>query len=101
MLDNPIVRLLAHIHHNVDRLCEELEPDRPDLAQSVRAQADWIPRPRELLDVLAPPVPSPVHELGGLLYEALDAGVIDARKFDVLMVQRARAAEVLRARGER
>jgi hypothetical protein len=101
MLDNPIVRLLAHIHHNVDQLCEDLERDRPDLAASVRSQAEWIPRPAELLDIPTPPATSNVHRLGGLLYEALDVGLIDARQFDVLMVQRTRAEHALRARGRR
>jgi hypothetical protein len=101
MLDNPIVRLLAAIHDNVDRLCENLERDRPDLAASVRQNASWIPRPTELLHVASPSARSSAHHLGGLLYDALAEGLIDARRFDVLMVQRTRAERVLRTRGQR
>ena len=101
MLDNAFVRLLADIHDNVDRLCEDLQRDRPDLAASVREQADWIPRPAELPQVATSPATSTVHNLGGLLYDALAEGIIDGRRFDVLMVQRTRAERVLRARGQR
>jgi hypothetical protein len=101
MLDNPIVRLLVDIHQNVDRLCEDLQTDRPDLAASVRQHAAWIPRPADLLRGDSPPATSSVHRLGGLLYEALDEGLIDARQFDVLMVERTRAERVLRTRGQR
>jgi hypothetical protein len=95
MLDNSLVRLLVEIHRNVDRVCEDLQTDRPDLAASVRQHAAWIPRPEDLLRGDSSPSRRSVRRLTALLYDALDEGVIDARQFDVLMVERARAARVL------
>jgi hypothetical protein len=95
MLEQPFIQLLTHIHHSIDRVCEDLERDRPDLAESLRVHASWIPRPEEVVGRVSTPAGREVRELRPLLYEALDAGVVDARQFDVLMVDRARAQHVL------
>jgi hypothetical protein len=97
MLEQSFIKLLTDIHHSLDRVCEDLDRDRPDLALALRAHASWIPRPDEIAVGLPPPT-SGVRELRPLLYEALDAGVVDARQFDVLMVERARAEHVLEER---
>ena len=92
------VQLLTEIHRSLDRLVEDLSPDKPELAAALRRKSAWIPRP----DALVPQAPTSgaraCASLGPLLYEALDAGVVDARQFDALMVQRARAAATLRGR---
>lgn len=69
--------LLHQIHHSIDRVAQDLERDRPDLARALRRESTRIPRP-------------------SLLYQALDAGALDARRFDVLMLQRVRADRALR-----
>lgn len=95
MRNDPLVRLLTEIHHNVDRVCEDLQRDRPDLAEALRQHAAWIPRPDALERGVLPSTKASVRRLGPLLYDALDEGVVDARQFDALMVERARAARIL------
>ena len=95
MRKDPLVDLLTEIHRNVDRVCEDLEPDRPDLAEALRQHAAWIPRPEELLAGKLPATDGSVRRLGPLLYDALDEGIVDAQHFDALMLERARAARVL------
>jgi hypothetical protein len=101
MLNDRLAALFAEIHHNVDRLCDDLQFDRPDLAAAVRRRASCIPRPEEL--VPKPPVRSQtsVDRLGPLLYDALDEGVIDARQFDALMIDRTRARRLIAERAQR
>lgn len=100
MRNDPIAQLLTAIHQNVDALCRDLQHDRPDLAAAVRQRAAAIPRPYE------PSPPSTiaprrsVARLGPLLYDALDEGVIDAREFDRLMLDRQRATRALAERAE-
>jgi hypothetical protein len=98
MLNQAFVQLLTDIHHSLDRVCEDLERDRPDLAQAMRSHSAWIPRPDDVASLPPPPSTSSVRELRPLLYEALDAGFVDARQFDVLMLERARAEHVLEER---
>jgi hypothetical protein len=92
-----ISALLTDIHHSIDRLAEDLSRDRPDLAAALRKEAALIPKPD-----LPPPPPSlpppTVTQLRPLLYRALDEGLLPHRRFDALMIRRARAADVLRAR---
>jgi hypothetical protein len=95
MLKQAFVQLLTDLHHSLDRVCEDLEHDRPDLASALRSHATWIPRPEEIVSLPAHPSTSSVRELRPLLYEALDAGFVDARQFDVLMLERARAEHIL------
>lgn len=74
--------------------------DRPDLANALRLQTMNIPRPRVTVGERASP-PSPemaCAELPPLLYGALDAGLVDAREFDRMMVLKTRAARTLRSR---
>ena len=98
MLKQSFFKLLTDIHHSLDRVCEDLERDRPDLAQALRTHSSWIPRPDDIVSL--PPLSSTdsVHELRPLLYEALDAGLVDARQFDALMLERARAEHILEER---
>jgi hypothetical protein len=42
-----------------------------------------------------------VRRLGPLLYDALDEGLVDARHFDALMLERARAERVISRREPR
>ena len=98
MLEQSFIKLLTDIHHSLDRVCEDLERDRPDLASSLRAHASWIPRPDELVRGVPPTATASVRELRPLLYEALDVGVVDARQFDVLMIERTRAEHILEER---
>lgn len=85
------VDLLIDLHRSLDRVAEDLQPDRPDLAAALRRQSAWIPRP----DIATAPQPRSVAgacaALPPLLYEALDEGVIDARTFDKIMIRRLRA----------
>jgi len=101
MRNDPLHQLLVQIHRNVDRVCEDLQTDRPDLAASVRQHASWIPRPDELFPDDPPPPQASLGQLHPLLYDALAEGVIDDRQFDVLMVDRLRAARVLEQRSRR
>ncbi|HEY1584406.1 MAG TPA: hypothetical protein VGH63_01890 [Polyangia bacterium] len=98
MRNDPLVKLLIEIHQNVDLLCEDLEQDRPDLADAIRTHAAWIPRPEELLHGALPSTKATVQRLGPLLYDALDEGLVDAHHFDALMIERAAAERVLDGR---
>jgi hypothetical protein len=101
MRHDPLLDLLTEIHRNVDRVCEDLEPDRPDLAEAIRDHAAWIPRPEDLLRGTLPSTKTSVVRLGPLLYDALDEGVVDSRQFDALMLERTRAERVLLRREPR
>jgi hypothetical protein len=94
MTKDALLELVAEIHRNVDRVCLDLEGDRPELANALRAQARAIPRPEELVRVV-PASNKSVGCLGPLLYDALDEGIVDARQFDALMLARARAERIL------
>jgi hypothetical protein len=101
MRNDPLIELLTEIHRNVDRVCEDLQRDRPDLAESLRQHAAWIPRPEELSRGVLPPTETSIRHLGPLLYDALDEGLVDARRFDALMLTRTRAERVLLRRERR
>ncbi len=98
MADANFIQLLTDLHRSLDRLVEDLTPDQPELAAALRKEAAWIPRPEEVIARAPPSSASACASLRPLLYEALDAGVVDARRFDALMVRRARAATKLRVR---
>jgi hypothetical protein len=91
-----IGQLLDDIHRSIDRLAENLTPDRPDLAAALRKEAALIPRPD--LAPVHPRPPASATQLGPLLYRALDEGLLPHHRFDALMIRRARAAGVLRQR---
>lgn len=101
MRTDPLIDLFVEIHRNVDRLCDDLQPDRPDLADAIRDHAAWIPRPEDLLRGVLPSTRTSIRRLGPLLYDALDEGILDARQFDALMLERARAERVVLERGRR
>jgi hypothetical protein len=101
MCNDPLIELLTEIHRNVDRVCDDLQGDRPDLADALRDHAAWIPRPEDLLRGTLPSPKRSVRRLGPLLYDALDEGVVDARHFDALMLERARAERILDERERR
>jgi hypothetical protein len=101
MAHDALDRLLADIHHSLDRLAEDLSRDRPDLALALRKEATLIPQPERAPQpraALAPKAPANCAQLRPLLYRALDEGVLPSRRFDALMVRRARAAGILRMR---
>jgi hypothetical protein len=95
MHNDPLVDLLTEIHRNVDRVCEDLQRDRPDLAEALRDHAAWIPRPEDLARGCLPSTRTSVRRLRPLLYDALDEGVVGPQQFDALMIERARAQRVL------
>jgi hypothetical protein len=101
MTKDPLVDLLLEIHRNVDLLCEDLQTDRPDLAAAIRDHAAWIPRPDDLLRGALPSTKRSARRLGPLLYDALDEGLVDAHRFDALMLERARAEKVIDGREPR
>jgi hypothetical protein len=101
MKNDPLLNLLLEIHQNVELLCEDLQSDRPDLATAIRDHAAWIPRPDELMRGVQPSTKATVERLGPLLYDALDEGLVDARQFDALMLERARAERVIDRREPR
>jgi hypothetical protein len=101
MKNDPLLHLLLEIHRNVDLLCEDLQTDRPDLAEAIREHAAWIPKPDDLLRGASPSTRATVRRLGPLLYDALDEGLVDAQQFDALMLERARAERVLDRREPR
>ncbi len=101
MRNDPLLDLLLEIHRSVDLLCEDLQSDRPDLADSIREHAAWIPKPDDLLRGALPSTKATVRRLGPLLYDALDEGLVDAHHFDALMIERARAERVIAAREKR
>jgi hypothetical protein len=98
MHNQAFVKLLVDIHHSLDRVCDDLERDRPDLVQALRTHASWIPRPEDVVKLPPESSTSSVRELRPLLYEALDAGIVDAHNFDALMLERARAEQILEER---
>jgi hypothetical protein len=101
MQNDPLLDLLLEIHRNVDLLCEDLQRDRPDLAESIREHAAWIPKPDDLMRGASPSTKATVRRLGPLLYDALDEGLVDASRFDALMLERARAERVIDRREPR
>jgi hypothetical protein len=98
MTNHAFVKLLIDIHKSLDRVCEDLERDRPELASALRIHASWIPRPEEVVPALPPTARESVRALRPLLYDALDAGFVDGQRFDALMLERARAQRVLESR---
>jgi hypothetical protein len=101
MKNDPLLGLLLEIHRNVDLLCEDLQTDRPDLAEAIRDHAAWIPKPDDLLRGVSPSTKATVRRLGPLLYDALDEGLVDAQQFDALMLERARAERIIDRREPR
>ncbi len=95
MRKDPLIDLLMEIHRNVERLCEELQNDRPDLARAIRVHSAWIPPPEQLERGKMPPTKIAVQRLGPLLYDALDEGLVDPQRFDALMIERSRAQRIL------
>ena len=84
--------LLADLSHQLDRLAEELDRDRPVLARTLRREAARTaplaaPEPRRL----ARPLTGRPGALRPLLYRALEDGAVDAQQFDRLMTVAARA----------
>lgn len=85
--------LLSELHEAIERLADAVV-DRPPVALTLRRLANALPeaRPTSARRPLVPRDPSAIEPL---LWRALVDGVIDARRFDVVMVARARAARAL------
>jgi hypothetical protein len=95
---DPLDRLLRELHHSIDRLADDLAIDRPDLATALRRKSESIPRPADPAEPReSPGSRAACTRLHPLLYHALDAGVVEARDFDALMLLRGRASRALRA----
>ncbi len=92
MLEDAFIQLLTNLHRSLDRVCEDLDRDRPDLSKALRAQAAWIPRPDEIAHGLGPPG---LVELRPQLHEALTASLSDGSRFDAVMIERARPEQAL------
>jgi hypothetical protein len=92
------IDLLVEIHRSIDRVAEDLARDQPALAAALRKEAERIPRPEDVVRGAPPAGGAAPESLEPLLYEALDEGVLDARRFDSLMVRQQRAARTLRTR---
>jgi hypothetical protein len=93
------INLLTDLHHSIDLVAEDLQRDRPDLANALRVQSAWIPRPEQIRD--EPPTGSSIRaceELAPLLYEAVDAGLLDGNQFDRMMLRQIQAARALEKR---
>src|SRR5262245_55763757 len=88
--------LLTDLHHSLERLADDLSRDEPALANALRRESAWIPRPDEVQSRRPTALPRAARELGPLLYRALDEGVVDARRFDALMVRHVRAKRAMR-----
>jgi hypothetical protein len=98
-MDALLDELLTHLHQSIDLLATDLMRDRPDLARALRVQTAGIPQPERERSTAPPPsAGAACARLPPLLYGALDAGVVDARKFDRLMLLKTRAACTLRGR---
>jgi hypothetical protein len=89
-MDRDLEELLTHLHQSIDLLATDLSRDRPDLARELWRQTAWIPSPERLR-----PPDRRRRALRPLLYSALDAGILDERRFDTFMVQERRAARAL------
>ena len=85
-------QLLSDLREAMERLADAVV-DRRSLAATLRRLADDLPDPRRTYRLGAQPRnPSAIQ---GLLWDALAEGLLDARRFDVAMVARARAARIL------
>ena len=90
--------LLRDLEHAVLRLADAVDGE-PPISAALRRFARTLPP-------AAPSPPRPVtreHDVRGVLYEALDAGALDVRGFDWLMLAegRARRAQARPARARR
>jgi hypothetical protein len=90
-MDRDTEALLSQLHQSIDLLAADLSRDRPDLARELRRQTAWIPTPER-----SRPPSRRRRALTPLLYHALDAGILDERRFDTFMLQERRAARALR-----
>jgi hypothetical protein len=91
--------LLHELHQSIDRLADDLALDRPDLATALRRRSESIPRPANRAEPhVSPGARAACMRLYPLLYHALDAGLIEAREFDALMLLRIRAGRTLERR---
>jgi hypothetical protein len=89
-MDRDLEELLSHLHQSIDLLATDLSRDRPDLARELRRQTAWIPPPERIR-----PPDRRRRALKPLLYRALDAGILNDRRFDTFMLQERRAARAL------
>jgi hypothetical protein len=94
-------QLLDDLHEAIQRLADAVS-DEPPLAGALRRFADQLPATRPALRrALAARLPRNPSAIQPLLWSALSEGVLDARRFDVAMLTRARAERALRRRAER
>jgi hypothetical protein len=100
--------LLTDLHASIDRVIEEVRPDEPALAAAMALEAARLPRADELARPMSAtrrtPSPRPMvaaRRLRPLLYSALEEGLVDGRRFDALMLRRARAERLLERRARR
>ncbi len=94
-------QLLEELHRAIERLADAVS-DEPPVARALRRFADDLPATRPALrSALARRLPRNPSAIKPLLWQALADGVIDARRFDLAMVARGRAARRLEARASR
>jgi hypothetical protein len=93
--------LLEELHHAIGRLADAVGDD-PPTARALRRFADDLPATRPALrSALARRLPRNPSAIKPLLWDALADGVLDARRFDIAMIARGRAARVIEARTTR
>lgn len=85
-MDQLVEQLLADLARDLDRLADAIASDEPQLARVLRCEAERA-GPEALS--AAEPVPRR-RAIEPQLYRALDAGALDARRFDRLMTLAAR-----------
>lgn len=99
MRDPLFDKLLTDIHASIDRLADDLQGDRPELARALRCQTAWIPVPEPARQPgRRPSTTAACAALPPLYYQALDAGIIDAKRFDAMMLRHVRAQRAVGSR---
>ena len=82
--------ILRNLEHAVLRLADAVNGE-PPISAALRRFAFALPGSRAATSA-APPNPPPIGiPIREVLYEALDAGAVDARRFDWLMLAEQRA----------
>ena len=93
MTDPALYELLSCLRTSIDRLIDELDRDRPELARAVERHTDWIPTPDEARDRIFSV--GAARPIAPVLYEALDAGALDGRELDRVVLRHERARREL------
>ena len=93
-MDDLVRLLLEDLSFNLDRLADELEGRRPELARTLRIESTRT-EPLVAREPIGPPPQRRPRRAGlrGILYRALEEGAVDASRFDRLMIVATRARQ--------